>query len=232
MGMVCKQCGKTIEGEGIAFCPYCGGKLEVPAETGEPRNPEAEKWVDKALAVKNYPERKKILLKGLEACPDSLEIAWELLFVGEDPPKRSRFMDFSIIKCWILEIYRKPGEIPAAKREQMRSQFFDDPQLIQTLNRFEHPEDKQREYIQRLCKEYVELFLEGSNQVMGNIFGFHIDRNKEKKLAVPVAEMIARIKKDEKLSPDQREQLWKGLYQGYAAHVGGKTEYLDELIDN
>ena len=63
---------------------------------------------------------------------------------------------------------------------------------------------------------------------MGNIFGFRIDRNKEKKLAVPVGEMIARIKADEKLSPQQREQLWKTLYQAYGARMNGKMEYLDE----
>ena len=65
---------------------------------------------------------------------------------------------------------------------------------------------------------------------MGNLFGFHSNRNKEKKLAAPVANMIGRIRADEKLLPEQREQLWKALYQGYAARVGGNTNCLDELI--
>ena len=229
MNRTCSQCGKTIEGEGMAFCPYCGAKLTAEP-VSEIRNAEAEKWVQKALAVKSYPERKKILLKGLEACPDSLEIAWEMLFVGEPETKRGMWLDFSIIKCWILEIYWKPQDFSEDKRNRMRAQFFDDPKLVSTLNRFENPQDKQREYLQRLCREYVELFLEGNNQVMGNIFGFHIGKNPEKKLAVPVAEMIARIRADEKLSPDQREQLWKALYQGYASRTGGNTEFLDERI--
>ena len=91
-------------------------------------------------------------------------------------------------------------------------------------------EEKQKEYLLKLCREYVELFLEGSNQVMGNIFGFQLERNKEKKVAVPVAEMIGRIRTDEKLLPEQREQLWKALYQGYTAWANGKTEYLDEQL--
>ena len=66
---------------------------------------------------------------------------------------------------------------------------------------------------------------------MGSFLGFHSDRNKDKKLAVPVAEMIKRVREDEKLSPDQREQLWKALYQGYAARNGGRTEYLDERLN-
>ena len=103
----------------------------------------------------------------------------------------------------------------------MRAQFFDAPELKECLNCFENPADKQREYLQRLCREYVELFLEGSNQVMGNIFGFRIERNREKRVAVPVAEMISRIRADEKLLPEQREQLWKALYQGYASRMEG-----------
>ena len=229
MNMTCNQCGKYIEGDGIAFCPYCGAKLTA-GENG-PRNEEAEKWIRKALGVNSYPERKKILQEGLKACPDSREIAWEMLFVGEEPPKHTRGIDYSVIKSWILEIYFKPEEFNEEKRDRMRAELFDAPQLKECLNRFDNPEDKQREYLQRLCTEYVELFLEGSNQVMGNIFGFHIERNKEKRLAAPVAHMIELIRADEKLSPEQREQLWKAMYQGYAARNGGRTEYLDERLN-
>ena len=230
MNISCNQCGKMINGEDIAFCPYCGAKLNAAGNAPETANAEAEKWVRKAKASSSYPERKKILLNGLEACPESREIAWELLFIGEEGPKKGISLDFSIIKSWNLEIYRKPGDFSSEKRDRMREQLFDAPELIRTLNRFDNPKDKQREYLQRLCREYIELFLEGNSQVMGYYFGFHIERNKGKKLAVPVAEMIERIRTDEKLSPEQREQLWKALYQGYAARMEGKTECLDEYL--
>ena len=231
MGIICNQCGKEIEGEGMSFCPYCGAKL-TKEQAPETRNAEAENWVKKALSVASYPERKIILSKGLEACPDSLEIRWELLFIGEPETKRTKGIDFSIIKSWILEMYRQPGDFSEEKRERMRAQFFDAPELVRTLNLFADPEEKQREYLQRLCREYVELFLEGSNQVMGNIFGFRLERNKEKRLAVPVAQMISRIRADEKLSPEQREQLWKALYQAYGTRTGGKMEHLDAALSN
>ena len=231
MNMICNQCGKKAEGEGIVLFTYCGERLISAAETAAPRNEEAEKWISKAMNVHSYPERKKILQKGLEACPGSREIEWELLFVGEEPRKRKWEMDFSIIKCWILEIYLKPEVFSEEKKDQMRLQFFDDQKLKDCLNRFENPADKQREYLQRLCREYVELFLEGSNQIMGNFLGIRIERNKEKRVAVPVAEMINRIRADEKLSPEQREQLWKALYQGYSSYANGKTGYLDERLD-
>ena len=229
MSIICRQCGRTIETEGVAFCPYCGTKLEAAAPVTE--IPEAEKWLRKAAQMKSYPERREILLKGLKECPDSREIRWELLFTGEQEDKRRWTVDFSVIKCWVLEMYRKPGDFTEEKRNRMREKLFEDPELKECLEMFGDPAGKQREYLQRLCREYVELFLEGSNQVMGSFLGFHSDRNKDKKLAVPVAEMIKRVREDEKLSPDQREQLWKALYQGYAARNGGRTEYLDECLN-
>ena len=230
--MVCAKCGKTIEGEGMAFCPYCGEKLPGETEkrsTGR-KDPEAEKWIAKALGVSSYPERKKILLKGKEAVPDSREIDWELLFIGEEPKKHGKVYDFSVIKSWVLEIYLNPESFTEERRDEMRAELFNAPELRRVLSLFEDPEKKQREYIRRLCREYVEIFLEGNSKVMGSWFGFQIDRNREKKLARPAAEMIRRIRADEKLLPEQREQLWQALYEAYAAKVIGKTEYIDEYL--
>lgn len=234
--MNCTACGKTIEGEGIAFCPYCGAKLpeqvQEQPDVKAPEDPEGEKWVQKARAYSAYPERKKILLKGREACPESPAIAWELLFIGEEAKRgwRSKGIDYSIIKCWILEIYRKPGDFPGEQRDRMRGEIFDSPQLKKTLALFEDPEKKQQEYLLRLSREYIDIFLEGSSEVMGNIFGFQIGRNIEKRLAEPVAVMIRRVKEDEALSPAQRELLWQSLYQAYAAKAKGNTKYLDDLL--
>jgi hypothetical protein len=44
--------------------------------------------------------------------------------------------------------------------------------------------------------------------------------------------MIANIRADEKLLPEQRGQLWKILYQAYGVRTGGKMEYLDELLNS
>lgn len=229
--MICEKCGKTIEVEGVAFCPYCGSKLAVN-NPPEERNEAAERWIREAQATTSYPKRKEILLKGQQACPDSREIAWELLFIGKPEEKRPKAIDYSIIKSWILEIYWNPGSFSEERKDRFRAQLFDDPELVRTLQMFPDPEKKQREYLERLCKEYVELFLEGNNQVMGGIFGFRLERNKDKRIAVPVAQMIANIRADEKLLPEQREQLWKILYQAYGVRTGGKMEYLDELLNS
>ena len=231
MSMNCPKCLNKVE-EGMLFCPRCGEKLQndEKKESGTPADPKAEKWVKKARAIQSYPKKKEILLQGLAECPDSRDIRWELLFVGEEPPKKSRSFEFSIIKCWMLQIYRKPEDFSAERRDTLRALLYEDPALQQCLGMFEDPEQKQREYLLRLCREYYSIFLEGDNQLMGNIFGFRLEKNKSKKLAKPAAEMIRRVREDEKLLPDQREQLWKAMYEAYGARTGGKTAYLDESI--
>ena len=231
MSVICRHCQRTVEGEGIAFCPYCGEKLETAGQkTPAAKDAEAEKWIAKAMAVTGYPERKKILLKGKEACPDSAEIDWELLFIGEEGPKRGKMIDFSVIKCWALEIYHSPGDFSEAKRASMRSELFDSPALKSCLARFEDPERKQKEYLLRLCSDYIEIFLENNSSVMGFWFGIQLERNREKKLAPHAAGIIGAMRKDEKLLPEQREQLWQTFYQAYAGRMNGDTEHLDAIL--
>ena len=156
-----------------------------------------------------------------------------MLFVGTEEPKKRRViaMDFSIIKCYILEIYRTPEYFNAERRDRMRAQLFDDPQLLETCALFDDPQQMQREYLQRICREYLEIFLEGNNEIMGNWFGIRLERNKDKKLAVPIAKMIREVKKDGKLLPEQQEELVQCLVQAYAGKTGGKTEHLDALMN-
>ena len=85
-------------------------------------------------------------------------------------------------------------------------------------------------YLRRLCVEYIDIFLEGDNRIMGSIFGFRLERAKEKVLARPVSEMIACIEKDRHLQPEQREMLRNAMYSAFSASCRGKTEYLDGLL--
>ena len=208
--MTCIKCGKEITGEGIAFCPYCGAKLE----TAEKKlvSKEAEEWVQKALKVTSLPERKKILEQAKTACPDSTEIDWELLFIGTPDPKPARGkLDFSIIKSWLLQIYRKPGDFSREKRDAMRRELFEGEQLQAALAAYENPEEKMREYLGRLCREYIEIFLKEDNQLMGNIFGLRIGRNRDKVLEEAVNNMIRLIEADEQLSAERKQMLKEAM---------------------
>ncbi len=225
MKVICPGCGKTAEDSGFAFCPYCGGKLAVQARAGT-TDRKAEIWVRKALSETAYPKRGEILRKGLEECPDSREILWELLFIGEEARDRRRIVDFSVIKCHILDFYLEPEKYTEAQQDEMRFQLFEAPELAHCLRLYEDPEGKRREYLQRLCREYISVFLEEDNRIMGNWFGFRNRRNREQKLAEPVSSMIRRIGTDEKLLPEQRELLRHEMVRAFAAETGGRTDLL------
>ena len=144
--MICRQCGKEITGEGIAFCPFCGAKIAAT------ENVQA-----------SLPERKKLLDQAKQACPDAPEIDWELLFIGTPNPKPKRGrMDFSIIKSWLLQIYRNPGEFSAEERNAMRHELFEGEKLRAILAASADPKAKMQEYLNRLGREYVDIFLKGA----------------------------------------------------------------------
>jgi len=225
MSIACKHCGKTIEETGISFCPFCGVRIE---ERKEKPDAEAETWIRKAMAVTSFPKRKEILEEGLRACPDSREIRWELLFIGEKDPKPPKGrMDFSIIKCSLLQMYRFPDDYPEEKKETMRAQLFTDPKLLSTLQLFEDQEAKHREYLERICEEYIEVFMEDDNRLMNNFLGFRLSKNKEKLLAAPCADIIGRIRTDTGLTGEQRALLADMFYRAFSVRMGGNTEYLD-----
>ena len=210
--MTCRQCGREAAGEGIAFCPYCGAKI-VAAENGQ-TSAEAEKWVRKALKITSLPERKKLLDQAKQACPDAPEIDWELLFIGTPNPKPKRGrMDCSIIKSWLLQIYRKPGDFSRERRDAMRRELFEGEQLQAVLAAYENPEEKMREYLGRLCREYIEIFLKEDNQLMGNIFGLRIGRNRDKILEDAVSGMIRQIEADEQLTAERKQMLKEAMAQ-------------------
>ena len=208
--MICNACGKEIQVEGVAFCPYCGARLSAAAEKNV--SDAAAEWIRKALQATSLPERKKILDQAKAVCPDDPAIDWELLFIGTPDPKPQRGkIDFSIIKSWLLQIYRTPGDFSAEKRDAMRRELFESPQLQAVLAGREKPEEKMREYLERLCREYTEIFLKEDNRLMGNIFGLRIGRNRDKVLENAVDSMIRQMDADEKLTPERRQMLQEAM---------------------
>ncbi len=210
MRTVCIHCGKTIEGEAISFCPYCGTR-SLPREE-KTVSKEAEEWLRKAMKATSLPERKKILEQARKACPDDPGIEWELLFVGTPDPKPAwGKLDFSIIKSWLLQIYRAPGDFSEEKRDAMRKELFEGEQLQKVLEASGNPEGKMREYLERLCREYVDIFLKEDNRLMGNLFGFRMGRNRDKALEGAVEGMIRQIEADSDLDTERKQMLREAM---------------------
>lgn len=208
--MICNKCGKKITGEGMAFCPYCGSKIAVAEEKEVSR--EAAEWIAKAMKKTSLPDRKVILEEAKKACPDDPAIDWELLFIGTPDPKPKRgSIDFSIIKSWALQMYRNPGDFSMERKDAMRRELFDSPQLLAVLATYEDPEAKHREYLERLCREYVDIFLKEDSRLMGTIFGIRFGRNRDKVIGETMEAMMVQVEADENLTAEQKQMLQEAM---------------------
>ena len=173
------------------------------------------------------PERKKILDQAKKLYPESPEIDWELLFIGHpDPdPPRGR-IDYSIIKSFLLDIYRHPETYTEEKRDRMRTELFRDPLLTKILEETEQPEEKLRAYLLRLCREYIDIFLAEDRRLTGGILSLLPGRSREKAIAGEVSGMIRRTAEDPKLSPEERELLREALTRAFSERDAGRNAYL------
>lgn len=175
-------------------------------------NDEAERWISRALKTVSLPERKKILEEAKAACPDSFEIDWELLFIGspEFAPAKG-YADFSMLKSWLLQIYRIPEAFSEETADAMRHELFEGARLQAVLEASEDPEDAMRIYLDRLCREYVNVFLKEDSRVTATFFGLRLARNLDRRVSGAVAGMLERIDADEKLSAERKSMLRDAL---------------------
>ena len=67
------------------------------------------------------------------------------------------------------------------------------------------------EYLERLCREYIDIFLKEDNQLMGNIFGLRIGRNRDKVLEGAVENMIRQIEADRELDAGRKQMLREAM---------------------
>jgi hypothetical protein len=70
-----------------------------------------------------------------------------------------------------------------------------------------------REYLERLCREYVDIFLKEDNQLMGNLFGLRFGRNRDKILEGAVNGMIRLVEADEQLTAERKQLLKEAMVQ-------------------
>ena len=232
MPVSCIKCGKPLTVADAVFCPFCGADQRAAAPAAEPVSrsvsPEAEKWLRQAEKAPSVPARKKILLEARAVCPDCFPIEWELLFVGHgDKPHPRNQIDFSIIKSYLLEMYLTPEEFSEERKQADRLELFEDPQLIRCLRMSGDPDRTMQEYLLRLSREFIDLFLEGDSRINKTFLGFRLDRNPEKTLSRAAAGVLRNIQADGQLPEDRRRLLYQIFYQAFSLRLGGQTAWLD-----
>ena len=221
----CGHCGKLLQ-EGSRFCAFCGQALKRSADDS---SPEVKQWLLKAGQASDLIRREKILMEARSAFPDTLSVEYELLFIGHRRQGKGSF-DFSIIKSYLLHMYFDPGLFSEQRKQENRTELFEDPQLLRCQSLSEDPELLLRDYLVRLSTEYFDVFLTQDHRINRSLFGFRFDRNADKAVSRAIGTMAGRMLADEQLPPDRREQLYNAFVQAAYQLLQGKTEWLDEAL--
>ena len=225
---VCPRCGKTAQAAEAAFCAFCGAPMKSVSATPVPA--EAQKLLDKAQKTNDPKKKFKLLTQAMEQHPDCLPVAEALLMLGRLPQRDPRTLDFSVIKCHLWHVFLTPQDFSAEKQQQMRTEFFDCPDLDRCLRIAPDRDVFLRRYLQTLARDFVQLFLRGSNHYMHSFFGFKLDSRAARTLADPAAVILGRIHADDAFTAEQRALLYDAFYRGFSQDMGGDTQWLDQKL--
>ena len=228
--LTCPHCGRNLSvGNGAAFCPFCGGTLRKPGAT--PDDEAVRALLLKAEGLSDPEKKHDLLLQGMAEHPDSLAIAEELLFLGRLYERSHHRVDFSVIKCYLLNIYLEPEDFSPEKTDAMRRELFDHPDLERCLRLSGEPSAFLSHYLFRMSQLFIDLFLKGSSQYMRRFFGLGLDSRAPKLLASPVSRMLAGIQRDQHLTPEQRAMLKFALYSAFTSQVGDAQWLQQEMTE-
>lgn len=221
----CPHCGKTLDMNGGAlFCPYCGKALKQAIAS--PVTEQERDVLAKVEAMDDPVKKHRVLTEALAKYPQSLPIAEELLFLGRLYERGRGTLDFSVIKCYLLNIYLEPEAMAPARVDELRHELFNHPDLERCLALAPDREAFLKHYLHRLGCQFIDLFLRGSSRYMRRIFGFGLESRAPKLLAAPAARMIAAMRDDTALSEGQRAMLMQAFFDAFSSQLSGDTQWL------
>lgn len=223
----CPHCNALISENKAAFCPFCGQSLGLQAT--QTVDIKVKEMLEKANQCSVIFDRAKVLKEADTLYPDRFDINWEILFLG-DIPEKGKANGFLAIKSYLLQMYLEPREFKKQLIPELRQKLFDPPQLRKCEELCSDPLLKSK-YFDRLCEEFIQLFLMGSSRYMNTVFGFRIERKPEKHLALPLYRMIENIRNDSDTNADDRKMLEICLYNAFKRLTGGNTGYLDNMLN-
>lgn len=225
---VCPCCGKPLQLADAPFCPYCGASLRAQAAGSTPA--EARKLLEEAEKQRDPKKKRELYLEAQRQFPDCLEVAEAILFLGRLYERDPRKLDYSVIKSYLWQMYLTPEDFSDEKKDAMRAELFEHPDLKRCLALAPDADAFLRGYLQRLAMEFVRIFLSSSNRYMPSYFGIRFEGRAAKSLSAPVATMLANIRRDFALPPERRAMLSAALYQGFLKQTGGDSHWLDERL--
>lgn len=199
-GIVCAKCGFTTlyENEKPVFCAKCANRF-----LGEG---DYHSELKKAVSLDSYQDRYAHLMRLRAAHPDTYEIELEILLLGRLHEKGGK-PDFYRIPFWPLAAYETPGEYSKKERSKMLTSFFESEAVQRVKALAGTEEDFWNDYLFRMGKSYVELFIKGSN-ANSTFLGFRRRPDDvQRRCANSLANMLANIDKSGYPSEEIRKNL-------------------------
>lgn len=227
--ITCPRCSRSIAEAQAAFCPFCGAALLTAQAQATP--PEAAALLLKAARQSSNKKKLALLEKARQLYPDCLSVQEEWLFQGRLPTTAADALDYRRIKCYLLQPYLTPEDFTPGEGAQMRTELFEDPQLLRCTALSGAGDAYTARYLERLCREYIQVFLMGSSEYMPKLLGFRLERDPAKALAKPAAQMLRRMAADEQLPPKRRQLLTAAFRQAFHTECGGNMLWLDKLLE-
>lgn len=232
---VCPNCGKAIDvqiGDGCETqCSLCHAFLHAQ-QNGEAvhlfmEEPAQAEDVNKQLAQigsEKDPVKKHAALLALDQqYPNQLSVRYAILLHGRLHERSSKRLDFSVIKCYLLNPYEEPKNHKAETRKAFYEELFHGEELERCLSLAKDKEQFMKTYLQDLCERYIALFLMGSSRYSGSLLGFMKFSTPEKRLRVPIEAMIARMEEDALMTSAEKQLLQTALRNAFARRFSGAS---------
>ncbi len=232
---VCPLCAHVQELDSDALpqallCPGCGASLSPkrhgaalllehatletpPAPAPEPtEKPEVEALLQQAQQEKRPERAHKLLLKALEADPDSFAANRALLYHGKLYECLKRPGDYSLIKCYLLNLFEEPHQYSSLESAKIVEELFRDPLLRRTRELSGDPAAFDSAYLLHLSREYVRIFLHGRSGIGRGMLGFPRSADTVQSLVKDITDrMCANIIVNDQLTEAQQDALCAAL---------------------
>ena len=203
------------EGCNIMLVPRAHGAavMLVELKAGPPpEKPEVEDLLARAAKERRPDRAHKLMVQALALDPNSFAANRTLLYHGKLYEVVKRPGDYSLIKCFLLNIFEDPQRYTPEALDERVKELFADPQLARTADLSGDGADFLREYLRHLAREYMTVFVRGRNSVGRGVFGFSRSADSvRERCGQIVAIMESNVRAEPRLTAEQRELLSEAL---------------------
>jgi hypothetical protein len=183
-----------------------------------PEKPEVEGLLERAAKERKPDRAHALIVQALALDPNSFAANRASLYHGRLYEVLKRPGEYSLIKCFLLNIFESPESYTPEKLDGRVEELFADPQLMRTAALSGDEDAFLREYLRHLAREYMTIFVRGRNTVSRAVFGFSRSADSvRERCGQIVASMESNVRTEPRLTAEQRELLCEALTYGLDA---------------